>query len=137
VASRAALSNRLNEVAGQVATATEPPAQSDWGAQTLARIRGLVTIRRIEGTSQTGPEAAVGAAQAALARGDLAGAVAALGGLVGPSAEAARPWLEMARERLSVERSIEQLQLLLTARLGSDGTAPGAAPRGPAAESPS
>ena len=137
VASRAVLSKRLSELAGQIATATEPPADSDWGAQALARIRGLVTIRRIDGASQTGPEAAVGTAQAALARGDLAGAVTALEALTGASADAARPWLQMARERLSVEQALDQVQQVLTARLGSERTAPGAIPPPAAVKSPS
>jgi len=134
VASHAVLSKRLAELAGQVATAKEPPAESDWGAQALAQLRGLVTIRRIDGASQTIPEAAVKAAQAALARGDLAGAVTAMEPLTGANAEAARPWLQMARERLSVEKTLDHLQALLTARLGNSppdpapATAPAASP---------
>ena len=85
-----------------------------------------MTIRRIGGASQTGPEAAVSAAQASLDRGDLAGAVAALESLTGAAAEAARPWLKMARERLSVERALDRLQQVLTARLG--GGSPSAPP---------
>jgi hypothetical protein len=138
VASHAVLSKRLTELAEQIANAKEPPPASDWGAQALARIRGLVTIRRINGAAQTGPEAAVSAAQTALARGDLAGAVAALETLTGASADAARPWLQMARERLSVEQALDQVQQLLTARIGSDRPAPGTAPPPPAsAKSPS
>jgi hypothetical protein len=131
VASRAVLSKRLAELAEQIASATEAPPASDWGARALARIRGLVTIRRIDGASQTGPEAAVSTAQTALARGDLAGAVTALEPLAGASADAARPWVQMARERLSVEHALEQVQQLLTARLGSDRTAPGGKPPPP------
>ena len=132
VPSRAVLSKRLSELAGRVATATEPPPESDWGAQALARLRGLVTIRRIDGAPQTGPEAAVSAAQAALARGDLADAVAALDPLTGANAEAARPWLRMARERLAVETALDRLQQLLGARLGSTRAAPAALPAEPA-----
>src|SRR5207237_1778202 len=66
VASRAVLVKRLAELAGRMAVASEPAGESDWGGQTLARLRGLVTIRRIDGPSQTGSEAAVSAAQAAL-----------------------------------------------------------------------
>ena len=134
VPSRAVLSRRLSELAGQVATATEPPPESDWGAQTLARLRALVTIRRIDGASQTGPEAAVSGAQAALARGDLAGAVAALEPLSGANAEAARPWLRMARDRLAVETALDHLQQLLGARLGSSRAAPVAVPAEPSAK---
>jgi hypothetical protein len=134
VPSRAVLSKRLSELAGQVATATEPPPESDWGAQALARLRALVTIRRIDGASQTGPEAAVSGAQAALARGDLAGAVAALDPLTGANAEAARPWLRMARERLAVETALDRLRQLLGARIGSSRAAPVAVPAEPSAK---
>ena len=134
VPSRAVLTKRLSELAGQVATATEPPPVSDWGAQALARLRALVTIRRIDGASQTGPEAAVSGAQAALARGDLAGAVAALDPLTGANAEAARPWLQMARERLAVETALDRLRQLLGARIGSSRAAPVAVPAEPSAK---
>ena len=125
VASRAVLGKDLAELASRMAAASEPAAKSDWREQTLARLRGLVTIRRIDGSSHTGSEGAVGTAQAALARGDLAGAVAALEPLTGADAEAARPWLLMARERLAAETALDHVQELLTERLGSP---PGAAP---------
>ena len=134
VASCAVLSRRLAELAGRVATATEPPPESDWGAQALARLRGLVTIRRIDGASQTGPEAAVSAAQAALARGDLAVAVAALDPLAGANAEAAGPWLRMARQRLAVETALDHLQVSLEDRLGGVRAAPGSPPAEPSAK---
>jgi hypothetical protein len=127
-ATRAVLVKGLAELAGRMAAASEPAAKSDWREQTLARLRGLVTIRRIDGSSHTGSDGAVGAAQAALARGDLAGAVAALEPLTGADAEAARPWLLMARERLAAEAALDHVQELLTERLGSTPTAPGAAP---------
>ncbi len=128
VASRAVLVKGLAELAGQMTAPSEPAAKSDWREQTLARLRGLVTIRRIDGSSHTGSGGAAGTAQAALARGDLAGAVAALEPLAGADAEAARPWLLMARERLAAETALDHVQELLTERLGSPPTAPGAAP---------
>jgi hypothetical protein len=124
VASRAVLVKGLAETAGRMA-ASDPAVKSDWREQTLARLRGLVTIRRIDDSSPTGSNGAVGAAQAALARGDLAGAVAALEPLTGTDAEAARPWLLMARERLAAETAIDHVQELLTERLGGP---PAAAP---------
>jgi hypothetical protein len=131
VASRSALGERLADLAGQIATATEPPPQSDWGAQALAQLRGLVTIRRIDGASQSAPEAAVSSAQTALARGDLAGAVSALEALTGANAEAARPWLQMARERLSTEIALDRLQALLTANIDNPASAPAEPTKGP------
>jgi hypothetical protein len=132
VASRAVLVKGLTELAGRMATASEPAVNSDWREQTLARLRSLVTIRRIDGSSHAGSAGgaagAVAAAQAALARGDLAGAVAALEPLTGADAEGARPWLLMARERLAAETALDHVQELLTERLGSPPAAPGAAP---------
>ena len=119
VASRAVLVKGLAGLADRMAVASEPAVKSDWREQTLARLRGLVTIRRIDGSSHTGSEGAVSTAQAALGRGDLAGAVAALGSLTGADAEAARPWLLMAREQLAAEAALDHVQELLTQRLGS------------------
>jgi hypothetical protein len=119
VASRAVLIERLRGLAGTIAIAERPPASGDWGARAWAQLRGLVTIRRVDGAGQSVPEAAVSAAERSVAAGDLAGAVAALEPLTGPAADAARPWLQMARERLAVDRALHQVESLLVARLGS------------------
>ena len=128
VASRAVLFQGLADLAQRVPVAGAPVGESDWGAQTLARLRGLVTIRRVDETSRSGPETAVHAAQTALARGDLAAAVAALEPLTAANAEAAQSWIRMARARLAAEAALDQLQGLLTARLGRLPASPGAAP---------
>jgi hypothetical protein len=119
VASRAVLIARLHALAGTIVTAEAPPAEPDWSDRALARLRGLVTIRRIDGAGQSEPEAVVSAAERALRGGDLAAAIAALDRLAGPPAEAARPWLQMARQRLAVEAALHRVEELLTARLGA------------------
>jgi hypothetical protein len=119
VASRAVLVARLHALAGAITTAEAPPAEPDWSDKVLARLRGLVTIRRIDSAGQSEPEAAVSAAERALRGGDLAGAIAALDRLTGPLAEAGRPWLQMARNRLAVEAALHRVEELLTARLGA------------------
>jgi hypothetical protein len=119
VASRTVLIARLHALAGAIATAEAPPTEADWGDKVLARLRGLVTIRRIDGAGQSEPEAAVSSAERTLRGGDLAAAVAALDHLAGPPAEAARPWLQMARQRLAVEAALHRVEELLTARLGA------------------
>jgi hypothetical protein len=139
VASRAVLAKGLTELAGQMAGSDEPAAKSDWREQTLARLRGLVTIRRIDNLSHTGSNGgasggtsgAVGTAQAALARGDLAGAVAAIESLTGADGEAARSWLLMARERLAAEKALDHVEELLTERLGNPSAAPAKVPDEP------
>ena len=54
--------------------------------------------------------------------------MAALEPLTGADAEAARPWLLMARERLAAETALDHVQELLTERLGNTPGAPDAAP---------
>jgi hypothetical protein len=138
LATRAVLANRLRELAGAIATAKAPqtaPANAseaapDWTDQVLLRLRGLVTVRRIDGVSERplgeGSDAAVNAAARALAGGDLEGAVGALDKLTGAPAEAASPWLRMARERLAAEAALSRIEALLVARLGRPAGAPGA-----------
>ena len=119
VASRAALTERLRQLAPQIATA-RPAPEATWTSEIKARLRSLVTIRRIEpGAGQTAAEAAVAAAQQDMASGDHAGAVAALDGLTGPNRAAAEPWLRTAKERLAVETALRQVQTALTAALGT------------------
>jgi hypothetical protein len=128
VASRLALSTKLTELGGRITSAPPPPA-GDWGAQALARLRSLVTIRRLDGTSESGP-AAIVAAERALAGGDLSHAVAELDTLSGTDAEAAAEWLGMARQRLAVEAALSHLQELITGRL-TRSAEPAANPRTP------
>ncbi len=126
VASPAVLGKRLRDRAGTIAGAKPPEnGRADvpdpgWADAALARLRGLVTIRRVGGAAPFGgPEASVNAAELALASGDLAGSVAALDKLAGAPAEAAGPWLRMARERLAVDAALQRVATLLTARLGA------------------
>src|SRR5665213_543807 len=122
VASRPALAERLRELGPRIATARAPP-KSGWKSQIVARLRALVTIRRVAGEAQTPAEAGVSTAERAMASGDLAGAVEALSGLTGPAREAAEPWLQMARQRLAVEAALRQVEAAVTAVLGN--SAPG------------
>jgi hypothetical protein len=128
VVGRFALAKHLAEVAGHIASATTLPPEADWEAQVLARLRALITIRRIEGAPQSEPEAALRAAEVALGGGDLGEAVAQLDRLTGASAEAARPWLRMARQRLAVEKALGRSQDLLVIRLEHPSEEPGRAP---------
>lgn len=130
VAAPAVLAKRLRELAGSIAGASAPAAPSDpaaagWSDAALARLRGLVTIRRVDGARPEGADATVNAAELALAGGDLAAAVAVLEKLTGPPAEAAAPWLRMARQRLAVDTALRRLEALVTAHLGSPASAPG------------
>jgi len=128
VTGRLALAKGLAEVAGHIASAAAVPPEADWEAHALARLRSLVTIRRIEGAPQSEPEAAVRAAEVAVGRGDLGDAVAQLDRLAGANAEAAGPWLRIARRRLAAETALTQLQELLVVDFGHVRGTPGRAP---------
>jgi hypothetical protein len=141
VASQAALRERLDNVGSEIARASEPAGQLRWWEQALDHIKRLVTIRRIGVAAHAGPEAAVNAAQSALATGNLAAAVSALGSLEGADAEMAQPWLRLARDRLAAEAALARLQELLAARLGAAArpspAAPAARPPLPTPHAPS
>lgn len=145
LATRAVLAARLRELARAIAAAkiandaaAKAPAEAsadagatalDWTDQALKRLRGLVTIRRVDGGERQpggSPDAPVNAAEMALAGGDLDGAVGALDKLTGAPAEAAGPWLRMAKQRLAVEAALHRIEALLVARLGTSQSSPGA-----------
>ncbi|HVC54130.1 MAG TPA: mitofilin family membrane protein [Stellaceae bacterium] len=131
VASRAVLAETLRALAGTIAAAQKPPVAAGWAAATLARLRGLVRIRRIDAAAPAGtPDAVVTAAERALAGGDLAAAVEALDKLTGAPQAAARPWLRLAQQRLAVEAALHRIETLVSARLGAAALPP--ASSGPA-----
>jgi hypothetical protein len=141
IASQAVLRARLDNFESEIARASKPAGKLRWWEQALDRIRGLVTIRRIGVAAHAGPEAAVNVAQSALAAGNLAAAVSALGSLDSADAEIAQPWLRLARDRLAAEAALARLQELLAARLGAatkpSPAAPAASPPLPAPRAPS
>jgi hypothetical protein len=131
VPGRPVLANRLRELADAIAAsapANANAAEPDWADEVWRRLGGLVAIRRIDGADEgqpgSGPAAAVQAALRALAGRDLAGAVATLDVLTGAPAEAARPWLRMAKERLAAEAALQKIEALLAARLGTPANPP-------------
>lgn len=121
IPSSAILAQRFsNEFAPAIlrADAASPSAQASLGEAVLSKLRSLVIIRRTDGSGEaTGSaDAAVATAEAALAKGDLSGAVTALGNLTGAAANAAAPWLTQAQQRLQAEQTIARL----TQELASD-----------------
>ncbi|HLY44495.1 MAG TPA: hypothetical protein VKQ73_02865 [Stellaceae bacterium] len=125
VASHAVLAAQLREVAVSVAAPPAPPAAAGWTDAALARLRGLVTVRRIDGAGNpAGPDAAIKNAERALAGGDLGAAVAALDRLTDAAAQAAAPWLRMAKARLAVEAALHRIEALLLAKVGNPAAAP-------------
>jgi hypothetical protein len=127
VPSLAILRQRFDGLAGTIADAGSAQADAgDWSDRILGRLRALVTVRRVGSAAVgSGPEAAVATAESALAAGDLAGAVAALGTLHGPAMLAARDWLDAARRRLAAEAALDKATALVTAELAPTPGKPG------------
>lgn len=108
VATLPSLRQRFETVVGafvQPAPA-EPKGEAGLGERLLGQLSSVVTVKRIGGPHA----AAVEAARAALARDDLAAAVAALEG-VPPADNPALPgWLAEARKRLDAEAGLAKLR---------------------------
>ncbi len=100
----------------------EAQATGDWTGRVLARLSGVVSVRRTgEDVPGDRAEAVLARAEARLAAEDLAGAVAAMEALDGPAAEAAAAWLGDARARLAAEQVLDTLDAYAVALLADDG----------------
>ena len=95
------------------ATPAGAPAAADggWGARALAKLKSLVSVRRVgdasgDKTETSGRPRAEAAAAAALKNGDLAAAVAAMRRADGSVSPVAASWLEDAQPRLDTEATL-------------------------------
>jgi hypothetical protein len=110
VETEADLRARFESLAPEVLSADQA-ASGGWTDRVLAKLNEVVTIRRVGGdVAGDGAGALLARAEARLAAGDLAGAVEILGGLKGPAAEAAAPWLADARARLAADKAVAALE---------------------------
>ncbi|HYB55206.1 MAG TPA: uroporphyrinogen-III synthase [Alphaproteobacteria bacterium] len=114
----AELSERFDAASLAAARAAIVPDRPGWLGETLARLKHLVVIRHMGERAGSSPDALLSRAEARLKAGDLAAAVAALGGLSGPAADAMRPWLEAAKARLAVDGAAAELSTRALVRLG-------------------
>jgi hypothetical protein len=111
VASLPELRDAFGRTANDIVHAERAPDGDGLLDQAAGNLMRLVTVRPV-GADVEGDSAAarVARAEAALAKGDLAAAVAELEGLAGPAAEAAAPWLAEAHERLAAQEALAALQ---------------------------
>lgn len=110
---------RFAAVAGAVVGAAIVADEGTWVDHTVARLARLVTVRRVGDVAGDAPDAVVARAEARLAAGDLAAAVAEVERLAGASAEAAAAWLADARARLAAERTLAALDARVLAALAT------------------
>lgn len=92
--------------------ASSAAAQQGFWQRTLARITGLVSVRRTGEIAGTDAEAVMARAEVRMNGGDLAGAAKQMAGLDGSAATAAAPWLAAANGRLAAEAATAKLHLL-------------------------
>jgi hypothetical protein len=105
------LRNAFERSANEIVHAAQAPDGDGLLDQAAGNLMRLVTVRPVGADVEgDGAAARVARAEAALAEGDLAAAVAELEGLQGPAAEAAGPWLAEARARLAAQRALAALQ---------------------------
>ncbi len=109
--------------AAEAINAAAPEAQVSGEAsgfidKALKRIKSLVSVRKA-GSENSG-DVIKGPAEKAMAMlgdGDLSGAIASLETLYGQEAEAAAPWLEKARARLTAETALSRLHVFVVSLL--------------------
>lgn len=110
VATRGELSSRFGELGSAIIRAEAAPEEPGWWRQTVQALTSVVTVRRIDGEAAGDSVVAlVGRAEAALDKGDLAGAARELSALKGAPADVAAPWLARAKARLATEQALSNL----------------------------
>ena len=125
IAPRAVLGERFAALALVVLRAEILPEGEGWWRRVLERMLSLITIRREDGSPAGASTAAVLArAQAALARGDLAAAVAEVQSLSNGPAAAAAPWLAEAQARLGADKALSELTAHALALAGTAKVGP-------------
>jgi hypothetical protein len=97
------LTREFSGLARQIVTATAP--DEGWVADLWGRVRGVISVRRTGDIEGDTTQAIVARAEVRLADRDLAGAVAELDSLDGPSLNAVRSWMVLARARATADEA--------------------------------
>ena len=119
IPSRQRLRDRFTALAEAILRAVVAPPGDIWISRTLARLSGLITVRRVGGdVAGNTAEAIVARTEAHLEAGDLAAAVAEIEALDGPPAEVAASWLGQARARRAADAALATLDANAIAAMG-------------------
>lgn len=109
--SRAALAAEFDTAAEKASIAARDPGET---GSFLARLRhalsSIVVIRQVGSTAGDAPDAVLARADAALAEGDVAGALTLLRGLPPKAAQAMTPWQSRALQRVAVDRQVAAIR---------------------------
>jgi uroporphyrinogen-III synthase len=125
IPSLAQLTERFEPMANRVLESAPVEPDQGWLSSAGSYLMRFFDVRHERGGSDA--ESVLSAAQDALKLGDLKGTIAALKGLEGASAEAARAWISDAEARTDAEQRLAALDDAVRRRLltqGAQGTAP-------------
>lgn len=117
VASLDELRGRFAMVARNAARHTAKGTDGLWD-HLIDRLSSLVVVRRIGEVAGESAEAIIARAEARLAAGDLAAAIALIESLSGEAQRQAVDWLKAARARLDVDRALAELEARIGERVG-------------------
>ncbi|MEK9660716.1 MAG: mitofilin family membrane protein [Alphaproteobacteria bacterium] len=118
--SAAALARRFDTLIPAILSADRVHDEAPWYRQALDRVTGVISIRRV-GADAGGDtvDAVVARAEAALADGDLVGAVTQVETLQGDAAKAAAAWLADAKRVVAAEAAVAQINSKALATLAA------------------
>ncbi len=109
--SRAALAAEFDAAAAKASTAARDPGQAGGFLERLRHaLSAIVTIRQVGSTTGDAPDAVLARADAAVAEGDIAGALTLLRGLPPKAAQAMTPWQSRALQRVAVDRQVAAIR---------------------------
>ena len=112
VPSRAALRADFDAVAAKAAVAARDPGErAGFFARAAHALSAIVTIRRVSPGGE-GPDAVLARAGAAVAEGDLEGALKILRDLPPMAAQAIAPWRSRALQRVAVDRQVAAIRAM-------------------------
>lgn len=122
VATTKSLGDRLPDALSDAVTAERVATSDGFFDQTLAKLEGLVSVRRVDGQVEgTGADAVTSRAEALFNAGDLDAALKELEGLSDEAADAMSGWITDARAHLDVHKALDDLHDRAIALVG--GTA--------------
>lgn len=109
--SRTALAASFADYAAlAVRRARKPPEGADVGQRLAYAMSKAVTIRRVDETAGTSPDALIARAERALEEGEVIEALKALDGLPPKAQEALAPWRMGAERRAAIDREVSSLR---------------------------
>lgn len=109
--SRAALAAEFDSAAARASTAARDPGErGGFFARLRHALSSIVTIRQVGSTVGGAPDAVLARANAAVAEGDVAGALHILRDLPPASAKAMAPWQLRAQQRVAVDRQVAAIR---------------------------